>query len=220
MTIIQHHPADDLLLALAAGSLAAGPSLVVASHVEACAQCRGRMQVLENAGGVLLEELAPATLSPQALARTLAAIDALPLEAASRERPATCLPAAPDGMSWPRALQQCSATRWHWLAPGMRWSRVTLPADPQAKLFLLRIGAGMKLAWHTHSENELTQVLHGSFHDGRALFGPGDFDQADGDVHHQPVVQASSECICLASIEGKMLFDGAVARALGALIGM
>jgi putative transcriptional regulator len=194
MTIIQHHPADDLLLALAAGSLAAGPSLVVASHVEACAQCRGRMQVLENAGGVL--------------------------QAASREGPATCLPAAPDGMSWPRALQQCSATRWHWLAPGMRWSRVTLPADPQAKLFLLRIGAGMKLAWHTHSENELTQVLHGSFHDGRALFGPGDFDQADGDIHHQPVVQASSECICLASIEGKMLFDGAVARALGALIGM
>ena len=42
MTMIQHHPADDLLLALAAGNLPGGPSLVVASHVEACAQCRRR----------------------------------------------------------------------------------------------------------------------------------------------------------------------------------
>lgn len=219
MMSIQHHPADDLLLGLAAGSLPGGPSLVVASHVEACAQCHGRMQVLETAGGVLLEDLAPETLSPQALARTLAFIDAPPREAALA-RPATRLPPPPEDMVWPRALRQCSATRWHWLAPGMRWSRVTLAADPQAKLFLLRIGAGMKLARHTHSENELTQVLHGSFHDGRALFGPGDFDQADGDIHHQPVVQAGCECICLASIEGKMLFDGAIARTLGAVIGM
>ncbi len=219
MTMIQHHPADDLLLALAAGNLPGGPSLVVASHVEACAQCRSRMQMLEAAGGVMLEDLAPEPLSPQALARTLAAIDALPRDAA-RARPVGRLPAAPEGMAWPQALQSCTATRWHWLAPGMRWSRITLPADPQAKLFLLRIGAGMKLARHTHSETEFTQVLHGSFHDGRALFGAGDFDQADGGIHHQPVVQANGECICLASIEGRMVFDGAIARTLGALIGM
>ena len=229
MTMIQHHPSDDLLLALAAGSLPGGPSLVVASHVEGCAQCGSRMRVLEAAGGAMLEGLAPEPLSPQALAQTLAAIDARPhggaaparsREAAAPARPVARFPAAPEGMAWPRAFRSCSATRWRWLAPGIRWSRITLPADPQAKLFLLRIGAGMKLAWHTHSESELTQVLHGSFHDGRALFGTGDFDQADGGIHHQPVVRADSECICLASIEGRMLFDGALARTLGALIGM
>ncbi|MEJ8822756.1 ChrR family anti-sigma-E factor [Variovorax humicola] len=219
MTMIQHHPADDLLLAMAAGSLPGGPSLVVATHVEACAQCRSRLQLLEAAGAVVLEDLAPETLSPQALTRTLAAIDALPPEA-TPARPVAHLPAPPEGMVWPRALQACTATRWRWLGPGMRWSRVALPADPQAKLFLLRIGAGMKLARHTHSDTELTQVLHGSFHDGRALFEAGDFDQTDGSIHHQPVVQASGECICLASIEGRMLFDGAVARTLGALIDM
>ena len=76
------------------------------------------------------------------------------------------------------------------------------------------------LPQHTHSDSELTQVLYGTFHDGRALFGPGDFDETDGSIRHQPTVQAGGECICLASVQGRVLFDGAVARVLGALVGM
>ena len=102
----------------------------------------------------------------------------------------------------------------------MRWSRLHLPQDPAANVFLLRIGAGKFLPPHTHSELEPTQVLWGSFHDGRALFGPGDFDAADGDIHHQPVVQAGSECICLASVDGRVVFDSFLARTLGSLVGM
>ena len=217
---IQHHPADDLLLAHAAGSLERGHAVVVASHVEGCAQCRERMSLLETAGGVLLDELPPDTMAPDALARTLAAIDApppLPPRAAPAPLPR---PSLPPGMAWPRALAHCPATPWRWLGPGMRWSRVTLPDDPAANVFLLRIGAGKNLPLHTHSDSELTQVVYGAFHDGRALFGPGDFDEADGSFHHQPVVQAGGECICLASVRGRVLFNGVVARTLGALVGM
>jgi putative transcriptional regulator len=217
---IQHHPADDLLLAHAAGSLERGHAVVVASHVEGCAQCRERMRLLEAAGGVLLDQLPPDTMAPDALARTLAAIDApppLPPRAAPAPLPR---PSLPPGMAWPRALAHCPATPWRWLGPGMRWSRVTLPDDPAANVFLLRIGAGKNLPLHTHSDSELTQVVYGAFHDGRALFGPGDFDEADGSFHHQPVVQAGSECICLASVRGRVLFNGVIARTLGALVGM
>ena len=51
-------------------------------------------------------------------------------------------------------------------------------------------------------------MLYGRFHDGRDLFAAGDFDETDGTVHHQPEVQASGECICLAYVGGKMVFDG------------
>jgi putative transcriptional regulator len=97
---------------------------------------------------------------------------------------------------------------------------VTLPDDAAANVFLLRIGAGKNLPAHTHSDCELTQVLYGAFHDGRARFGPGDFDEADGSFEHQPVVEAGGECICLASVDGRVLFKGAIARTLGALVGM
>lgn len=216
--MIQHHPDDHLLLALAAGTLSAGPSVVVASHVEGCGHCQARMRVMESVGGALMEELPPEVLSSQALARTLAAIDA-PAPARPRVT-AGPHPALPEGMAWPRALWDGSATPWRWLGPGMRWSRVTLARDHAANVFLLRIGAGKNLPMHTHSDCELTQVLYGSFHDGRALFGPGDFDEAGGEILHQPVVRPGSECICLASVEGKVLFEGLVARWLGGMVGM
>ncbi|QRF57309.1 ChrR family anti-sigma-E factor [Variovorax paradoxus] len=216
---IHHHPGDDLLLAFAAGTLAAGPSLVMATHLEACAQCRARVGLLECAGGVLLEQLEPGLLSPQALANTLAAIDAPPRKVPAR-RPAPALPALPAGMVWPRALEACSATGWRFLAPGMRWSRLRLPSDPGARLFLLRIAEGRGLPVHSHSGSEWTQILHGAFDDGREVFGAGDFDVADGSVHHQPTVQGGGECICLAAVEGSMRFDSPIARAMAGLIGM
>lgn len=215
---IQHHPGDDLLVALAAGQLPAAPALVLSSHVEGCPQCQAQLRVLEAVGGAWLDDAAPAPLHGDALARTLQAIDAP--RAAPAAVPVRGLPPLPAGAHWPRALAGCRITRWRWMAPGMRYARVRLPRDPDANVVLLRIAAGMYLAQHTHSDREFTQVLHGSFHDGRAQFGPGDFDATDGQVHHQPVVQAGSECICLASIEGRLEFDGWFARTLGAVVGM
>lgn len=217
--MIHHHPADDLLLGLAAGSLVGGAAVLTASHLETCAHCRERLDALQAVGGILLENLPPAALAPDALARTMAAIDA-PSPATPRVPPTTRLPPPPAGMRWPRALDGCMATSWRWIGPGMRWSRVTLPSDPAAKVFLLRIGAGRKLAMHTHAGMELTQVLYGRFHDGRDLFAEGDFDETDSTVHHQPEVLASGECICLAYVGGEMVFKGMVARTLGALMGM
>lgn len=226
MTTIRHHPTDDMLVALAAGTLLAGPAAVLASHVEGCAVCAERVAEFEALGGALLEEMPDAGLAPEALARTLAAIDS-PLASCVAATPPHARrvghlsrPELPAGARWPRALDGCSATPWRWIGPGMRWSRLRLPQDPDANVFLLRIGAGKFLPPHTHSELELTQVLWGSFHDGRAMFGPGDFDAADGTIHHQPVVQPGSECICLAAVDGRVVFDGFLARTLGSLVGM
>jgi putative transcriptional regulator len=165
----------------------------------------------------LLDELPPVALRDDALARTLARLDDEPSAA---PRKVSAPPPLPAGAVWPRAFSHCTATRWRWMGPGMRWSRLTVPGEPDANLFLLRIGAGKYLPQHTHQGMELTQVIHGCFHDGRSLFGPGDFDIADADVHHQPVVQDGGECICIGAVDGRLVFDGLVARWLGALVGM
>ena len=217
---IRHHPADELLLAHASGTLPAGMRAVVAVHLELCAECRHRVAQLRAVGGSLLEDQPEAALNDDALSRALARIDDLQADQPAAPRKALPPPPLPVGAVWPRALAGCSATRWRWLGPGMRWSRVTLPTAPDANVFLLRIGAGKYLPSHSHTGNELTQIIYGHFHDGRALFGPGDFDQANGDVHHQPVVQDSGECICVATLDGKLAFDGMVARWLGSMVGM
>jgi len=216
---IRHHPEDDLLLALSAGRLETGTRLVLSSHLELCPHCRERLRALDALGGLLLDEVEPAALAEDALARSferIRALEAVPGRPVKVRAP----PPLPEGARWPRALAHCSATPWRWIGPGMRWSRVSVPEAPAANVFLLRIAAGKYLPQHTHRGLELTQILHGRFHDGRALFGPGDFDAADASIHHQPVVQDGSECICLASVEGNLRFDGVVARWLGSLVGM
>jgi putative transcriptional regulator len=218
--MIQHHPSDELLLAGAAGTLGAGDTIVLAAHLEGCVQCRASARLFESVGGAMLESIEPALMAPEALAETLAAIDRKPAPATRSVPPGLSRPSLPHGVVWPRSLAECAVSRWRWMGPGMRWSRVTVPHDPAANVFLLRIGAGKALATHTHTGLELTHVMCGSFNDGRARFGAGDFDAADGQVRHQPVLETGGECICLASVQGRLVFDGAIARWVGALVGI
>jgi putative transcriptional regulator len=220
--MIRHHPDDEFFLHLAAGRLAPAQALVVAVHLERCAECRARLHTLQAVGGALLEESEPLALSVDALTRTLERID---MPVASPVDPAASVPetpplALPANTPWPAALRGCRVTTWRWMSPGRRFARVTLPCDPGAALFLLRIGEGVSLPRHTHRGTELTQVLCGSFDDGRDRFVPGDFDAADESIRHQPVVEAGAECVCLAHVGGSLRFDGRVASWVGRWIGM
>ena len=218
--MIHHHPEDDLLLALAAGRLESGPALLVSVHLEACPACRARLQTFQAVGGAMLDSVEPQLPRPDALAKTLERIDAP--EPAPRAAPpqAWPAPALPNGAPWPRALKGSRISPWRWMAPGMHFSRVQLPHDPDASLYLLQIAPGKSLARHTHTQLELTQVLCGAFDDGRSIFASGDFDEADPQVHHQPVVAPGDVCVCLAYVEGRLKFDGRIAAAIGGWIGM
>jgi putative transcriptional regulator len=222
--MIQHHPGEELLLTLAAGRLESGAALLLDAHVETCEPCRLQCQHLQSIGGALIDEAEPALLETDALSRTLARIDAR--EAARQpgsdvqRTVATPRPALPNGAKWPRSLRGSTISRWHWMGPGMRWSRIQLPHEPEASIFLLRIAPGSSLPIHSHSGIEFTQVLCGSFDDGRAIFGPGDFDAADSSVHHQPIVHNNGECVCLAYVSAPLKFDSKLAALAGRWIGM
>jgi len=214
----RHHPEEALLMGHAAGTLASGPRLLVSCHLETCAHCRSAVRAFEDVAATLLMDESPAELPAGLFERVLSRTETPMAQApAPRVKPR---PALPAGMEWPRSLRRADVSRWRWMGPGVRWARVRLPDDRAASLFLFRIGAGKCLPPHTHASQELTQVLYGAFDDGRAVFGPGDFDGADDSIHHQPVVQARGECICLASVDGRVLFDSALARWAGAVIGL
>src|SRR3569832_1846657 len=73
---INHHPSDSTLTAYAGGALEAARRLVVASHLERCAACRSFVHGAEQVAGVMMENMPPATMSADAMARTLARIEA------------------------------------------------------------------------------------------------------------------------------------------------
>ena len=56
---IRHHLTDQLLMAYSAGQLPEAFSLVIATHVSLCDECRARLMAFDAVGGAVLEN-APA----------------------------------------------------------------------------------------------------------------------------------------------------------------
>lgn len=212
---INHHPSDETLVRLAAGTLGAGPALVVSVHLEGCAVCRDRLARFEAVGGVILDDMPPALLSPNMFARTMeqlmSAQSLQPKKPAMNRHPAL-------GIELPKAMQDCEIGPWKWLGPGFRWSKVKIAGSPDAKVMLLKGRAGLHLPAHGHTGLELMQILSGSLSDERGRYVPGDLDEADSDVDHSPVV-GEEDCICLAALEGDTRLHGFLGRLLRPIVG-
>ena len=210
--MISHHPSDLTLARLAAGTLGAGPRLVVATHLSGCPQCRGRLWSFESVGGAMLDGAPPTLLSPDAFARALERLDETnpPTEPAPRVL-------HPD---LPPPLNAYEIGPWRRVGPRFRWRRLTLPEAPEANVIMLKVAAGQPVPHHGHTGAEYTQVLTGSFTDSMGQYRAGDCVEMDEEVNHQPVVDQDGECVCLAAVEGRLRLNGWVGRLIQPLIGI
>lgn len=192
-----HHPSSDILTAYAAGALDPGFGLVVAAHVETCTQCRVTIGAFEAISGAALESLPVAPLAPDALARTMAALDA---------------PAPKPAVDMRPFLDRLPVKRKKWIAPGVWVAAVDTPHAPDNRVYLLRVAAGCPTARHEHSGAEFCTVLKGAYRDELGLFRAGDFAAADGSVNHQPMIQGDEACVCLFATEGRLKPHGLLGR--------
>lgn len=208
---------EELLLRYAAGQLRPAAALVVASHLAMSPSSRRIVAGFESIGGALVDEEPMAELSAGLFERTLAALDA-------PARPESLAPVGSHealgmGFAMPEPLARRSIGPWRWLGPGMRFARVAMPEDPGYNLVLLRVPPGRALPGHSHSGEELTLVLKGSFHDEGGRYGVGDLMLEDEATDHMPTVDRDGECICLTAIEGPLMFRSWLPRMLQPLLG-
>lgn len=210
-----HHIADDLLLAYAAGSLAEGWSLAVATHLALCAQCRQRLAVAEAAGGALLETLEAAPVDEGSWSTVRARLR-------PPQAPASAI--QPSAAMLPKPLRDyiggdLEAIRWTALGTAGAQARLKT-SDRQTQVRLLRIPAGKPVPEHGHRGRELTVVLSGAFTDGALRFGRGDVEDADAEIEHIPTATPEADCICLAVTDAPLRFRSWLVRALQPILGI
>lgn len=216
--MIVHHPADEMLVEYAGGSLAAAETLVVASHVAMCARCRHRVAELEALGAALLDEGETVQVDDSSLAAVLSRIDSDPPAepAPARDRlDRETLALIPPPL---RSLLDVSLSGLRWRRTGRGIEEALLPRYGNARISLLRIRAGQRVPVHTHSANEYTLVLSGGFADGGAHYGRGDLAIADGTVNHAPVADPDMACLCLTVQDGDTRLTGPIGRYLNPLV--
>lgn len=209
--MITSHPSDEALAEMASGRLAAGPRIVLATHLAGCPQCRHTLRAFETLGGGLLHDIDPVVLASDAFARTLARIDA--------PGPAET-PLAPSRPDLPGPLGRCPVGPWRYVHPSVRWRRVGVPDDPAANVIMLKVAAGCAVPSHTHTGREFTQVLSGGFSDSVGTYLAGDCVEADQTLRHQPMVDDDGECVVLASVEGRLKLSSWIGRLFQPLVGL
>ena len=217
-----HHPAREILLDYADGSLGEPAALVIATHLAFCPNCRQQVADLEAIGGAFLEEEDLHPVSDDCLTALMARLDEP--AAAPMARPCSAPPPGgpdlvyPDLVYLPEPLRSylgvpLTALRWQPLLAGI--DEVDLKVGrPPLRTRLLRVAAGTAMPGHGHSGMELNLVLAGGYHDPRGSFRRGDVVVDDATIDHSPVADEGEDCVCLSVTDAPLRLNGGLARFL------
>jgi putative transcriptional regulator len=206
MSII-HHPTDATLAAFASGTLDEARGLVVATHLSLCAQCRNGVRAFEHIGGAWLDALDPAPMSEGALERTTARLGQL-----KTASPTVRAASARASAGLPAPLSPYALGPWRRIGWGVQWRPVDVPSDEGVRVFMLKAAPGIRLPRHRHTGTEWTCVFEGAFRHELGRYGPGDFDEADETVEHNPRVEDGPACVCLVALQGNIRLQNWLGR--------
>lgn len=212
------HPSQDLLVDYATGALPDPFSLMIATHLALCPECRAGTRRLEAVGGAMLQEIEPTALRPGALDQIMARLDeaegARQIVAPQIVAPQIVAPQDPfDGRIPEPLLSRVAGSSWRKVSKGI--DEIILPTELDGVTAqLLRIRAGAKVPRHNHQGHEYTLVLAGGFSDHIGRFGPGDLTVADSALTHTPVADPDQDCLCLAIVDGGLRLPGPLGRVL------
>ena len=207
MRKINHHLTDEILMSYSAGSLSEAFSLVVATHVSMCDECRAHLDAYDAVGGSVLDDCGEASVGQASLEATLALISDGDDRTPARRTKADAVFPAPLAEY---VAGDLDSVKWKRVGGGVR--QAILPTSKGATVRLLHIPAGTAVPDHGHSGAEMTLVLKGAFRDEFDRFGPGDVEVANEDLHHTPVAEEGEDCICLAATDAPLRFNAILPR--------
>jgi putative transcriptional regulator len=190
-----HHPFSELLIDYTTGALSQAESMLIAMHLDFCAECRRSADIVQAVGGALLDTIAPLQLPPSTFQRTLQAIDATPksVEALIRSAPTFAL-------KWPAVLRNHLAVsppgEWRKLPAGFRALRVPFK-DPSSRVWVMKAPGGRGPLRHTHVADEWTVVLEGGFSDETGIYATGDFAFMGSGDEHTMIAEPGEGCVCV-----------------------
>jgi putative transcriptional regulator len=209
---IHHHPHEDALIGYASGAANEAISLLVATHLALCPECRHTVSEIEKIGGALLSDLAPVAMSEDAFARISAKLDAPVIS--KPKVPASCDKSLPEPL-----LSYLGGgfdtLKWQHIIGGI--SQYTIMRRGPVSVRLIRVEPGSAVAMHTHRGEELTMVMAGGFTDATGHYNRGDVQTTSPAITHRPATVDGEPCINLAVTDAPLIFQSLATKIIGKL---
>ena len=217
--MIKFHVSNEILFSYSAGTLDEASSMLVATHLALCPDCRARNSSADSLGGYLLDCLEEAPVSPTMMDSVLSKVRneaSYPVPKASS--PAVTNAVIPDPL---RSYLGGDLDGLHWKTLAPRVQQISIDTlDHRSKARLLRFQSGLSVPAHGHGGRELTLVLTGSLCDRDTILYRGDISETDERTEHQPFAGPGEDCVCLAVTDAPLRFKSMYARLLQPLFGI
>ncbi len=219
--LINHHPKTETLAAYAAGQIDEARSVVIATHLTLCDECRTAVRDFECLGGVVLESVEPEVMGVSALDNFWSRVG----EDAAASLPPSTRAANDFSLDAAQPLQRylkggIDAVRWKNVAPGLSQHILQAEGYRSGVLRLLKIAPGTQVPKHSHKGEEFTLILRGAYEDDVGFFGPGDFADLDDAEVHSPVAVGEEDCICLIATNAPLAFKSIVGKVVQPFLGL
>ncbi len=222
MRNILHHPKTETLADYAAGRLEEARSVVIASHLTLCDECRRAVADFEALGGLALESETPVAMNDGSMesfwARAGAQDVPAPKPKARRAANDFDLAAALPLRAYLKT--DIDSIKWRTVAPGVAQHVIDAEGYRDGVLRLLRISPGTQVPKHTHKAEELTLILRGAYRDEIGEFRPGDLADLDGDAEHTPTAFGEEDCICLIATNAPLVFKDLMGKMVQPFVGL
>lgn len=203
------HPPEETLLSLVSGEADLPHRVLLEGHLDSCADCRGTVREMHQAGASLLRSL-PGERPPAALWERLRARIAVPALSLEATREIYSRYPLPEGAL--RELPDLSALgepRWRWA--GARGAYVSvLCRDPHtgSMLVLGHMPPEHYYPRHMHPGTEDILVLTGGFEDHLGHYEAGEYTAYPPGSEHRPWIVPGAECWTLTRLEKPVRFLG------------
>ncbi|MEM9693090.1 MAG: ChrR family anti-sigma-E factor [Myxococcota bacterium] len=214
-----HHLPESLMMDYVVGALDEALSLLVATHLSLCPQCRAQVRALEEMGGALLDDITGEEPDPEVGWQAL-------LERLDEPVPGPPLPPAPTDpflRRFPEPLRSYlprdrrGRLEWSLKLPGV--GQVRLPVEHRGYGVVVNmLSGGLAVPRHTHEGQEYNLVLAGGFTDGGLDYVRGDLAVAGPDVVHRLSIHRGEPCILLSVMENPLVPMSPAAKILSRLL--
>ena len=211
-----HHPSPDLLSAFSAGSLKLSHALCISAHIEHCSDCHQSAKHMNLLGSKLFEALKPAKASTDLKNNVMAMLNSNNTEQHDKTSEIQLKSPLPKALT--QFIPEGEFDKLNWKHASSAIEVAHLCNDNGSRVDLVRIKPGGKVPTHTHSGDELTMIVDGSFSDETGIYKKGDFLLRDGRHKHKPVATKDKACICLTVTDSPIVFTGFFTRLLNPLV--
>lgn len=219
---IIHHPNQELIRQFAHAQLSSLLNTMVSAHLELCQQCRSLYEKELLTGSEVFSEVFVKNTDNELdiiFELLMNRIDsALMSPKAHYENASFVIDVSGSSFRLPQSLKFIQDKTISWKEFGKKNAIAPISTSLVGNFYLIYIGPGESVPEHSHTNQEYSYVVSGSYEDRYSSYSTGDFTCSKNNHLHTPTATSQDGCLVVSWVEGRLNYFKGIFSPLNRLL--